>query len=336
MLSLPPQNKVAVLEKCPICDKSAFSASGLSVNTTETLRRWEGVVGRPFPKEVWSAYSQYEHKPLTLKECAECGFGRFEPVVSGNAGFYEFISAVDYYNEEKWEFGAALSQLQVAGANRILDVGCGSGIFLDYLRRQMPGAQLFGHDLNVALLANLPTRGLNILPGDLSQIKARAGEVAPFDAICMLQVLEHASDPMDMLQTFLGLLRPGGLLIITTPDASGPIKNFPEALTEIPPHHVTRWTAATFEALFKQLNLKMSSVQHEPLPDYLWDSYLPVMWDEPIWPACIFDPLARRLGMVSVGERAGFAAKEMKEAGIRKLYGVPSHTIFVAATSERR
>ncbi len=323
------------MERCPICDKSAFSTSGASVNIIDTLRRWEGVVGRPFPKEVWNAYSQHEYKPLTLKECVECGFGRFEPVVSGNAGFYEFISAVDYYNEEKWEFGAALSQLQIAGANRILDVGCGSGIFLDYLRRQMPDAQLFGYDLNAELLASLPARGLSVLSGDLNQIKAKtqSGEVPPFDAICMLQVLEHANDPIDMLQTFLGLLRPGGLLIVTTPDAGGPIKNFPDALTELPPHHVTRWTEATFEALFKRLKLKMSSIQHEPLPDYLWDAYLPVMWDEPIWPTQIFDPLARRLGMITVGERSGFAAKEMKEAGIRRLYGVPSHTIFVAATS---
>jgi len=335
VLSFPPQNKVEVLEICPICEKSTFSASRAVVNLTDTLRRWECVVGRPFPDEVWSAYLQYETKPLTLKECTECQFGRFEPVVSGSAAFYECISAIDYYNEEKWEFGAALSQLQLAGAKRILDVGCGSGVFLDYLRRQMPSAELFGYDLNAELLDSLSSRGLNVLPGDLVQIKAGSVNVPPFDAICMLQVLEHASDPIDMLQTFLGLLRPGGLLIVTTPDAGGPIKNFPDALTEIPPHHVTRWKEATFEVLFKRLKLKLSGVQHEPLPDYLWDSYLPVLWDEPIWPARIFDPLARRLGMVTVGERSGFAAKQMKEAGIRMLYGVPSHTIFVTATSER-
>lgn len=326
---------MALLEKCPICDKSAFSASGVAVSLPDTLRRWEGVIGRPFPEKVWSDYRQYQHQPLDLKECAECGFGRFEPVVSGSAEFYACISAVDYYNEEKWEFGAALHQLQLAGAKRILDVGCGSGIFLDYLRRQMSDAQLFGNDLNAELLASLAARGLSVLSGDLGQIKERSGEVAPFDAICMLQVLEHASDPIDMLQTFLGLLRPGGLLIVTTPDAAGPIKNFPDALTETPPHHVTRWTEATFEALFKRLNLKLCGVQHEPLPDYLWDAYLPVMWDEPIWPAQIFDPLAKRLGMVTLGERSGFAAKEMKEAGIRRLHGVPGHTVFVAATSER-
>ena len=333
MLSLPLQNKVVVLENCPICDKSSFSASGVSVSLPNKLRHWEETIGHRFPEKVWSDYQQYQHQPLHLKECAACGFGRFEPVVSGSSEFYACISAVDYYNEEKWEFGAALHRLQLAGAKRILDVGCGTGIFLDYLRQKMQDVQLYGYDLNTELLASLKARGLSTLHGDLDQIRNCSGEMASFDAICMLQVLEHANDPIDMLQTFLGLLRPGGLLIITTPDAAGPIKNFPDALTETPPHHVTRWTEATFEALFKRLKLNLCSVQNEPLPDYLWDSYLPVMWDEPIWPAQVFDPLAKSLGMVTVGERSGFAAQAMKEVGIRRLYGVPGHTIFVAATS---
>jgi 2-polyprenyl-3-methyl-5-hydroxy-6-metoxy-1,4-benzoquinol methylase len=323
-----------VLENCPICNKPSFFPSGVSVSLPDKLRHWEETIGRPFPEKVWSDYQQYQYRPLDLKECTACGFGRFEPAVSGSSEFYACISAVDYYNEEKWEFGAALHQLQLAGAKRILDVGCGSGIFLDYLQRQMYDAQLFGSDLNIELLASLEARGLSILHGDLDQIKERSGEVAPFDAICMMQVLEHANDPIDMLQTFLGLLRPGGLLIITTPDAAGPIKNFPDALTETPPHHLTRWTEATFKVLFKRLKLKLCSVQTEPLPDYLWDSYLPVIWDEPIWPAQVFDPLAKSLGMATVGERSGFAAQLMKEAGIRRLYGVPGHTIFAAATSE--
>lgn len=326
---------MAALDKCPVCGNLSFSEAELSVNVIETLLRWEKIVGRPLPDAVLTDYRQYADKPLVLKKCGECGFGLFSPVVAGSASFYQYISAVDYYNDEKWEFGASSVQLQSVGAKRILDVGCGSGMFLDFLQRQIPSAQLVGYDLNVELLADLPARGHGVLTGDLSQVKELVKQVEPFDAICMLQVLEHASDPIDMLQTFLALLRPGGLLVITTPNASGPIKNFPDALTELPPHHVTRWTEETFKVLFQRFNLNMTSVQHEPLPDYLWDAYLPVMWDEPIWPTLIFDSLARRLGMVTVGERSGFAATEMKEAGIRWLYGVPSHTILVAATLER-
>jgi hypothetical protein len=68
----------------------------------------------------------------------------------------------------------------------------------------------------------------------------------------------------------------------------------------------------------------------EPLPDYLWDAYLPKLWDEPIWPAMIFDPIARARGLMTVGERSALAAKAMKRAGIRFLYGVGGHTIYVS------
>ncbi|AMK75103.1 MULTISPECIES: class I SAM-dependent methyltransferase [Methylomonas] len=289
---------------------------------------------RKFPETVWESYRQFQNESIELNECTDCGFGRFEPLVSGNVEFYENISAIDYYNDDKWEFGSALCEIQSAGANRILDVGCGSGIFLNYLKRHMPNAELVGYDLNAEILSKLAVNGVGVLSGDLSQIKKLSVDEAKFDAVCILQTLEHVRDPVDFLLTFLGLLRPGGVLIITTPNAAGPIRNFPDALTEVPPHHITRWTEAALGILLRNQGLKINTVQFEPLPEYLWDAYLPEMWDEPIWPARILDPLARRNGMLTVGERSGFAAKLMRDAGVRWLYGVAGHTIFVAATRE--
>lgn len=322
------------MEKCPICGQNAYSPTATEVSLPETLRRWEDVMGHAFPEKVWDDYKEYEHRPLVLNECHRCGFGRFEPVLPGSAEFYECISATDYYNGEKWEFSSALDTLKRNGATRILDVGCGSGIFLDYLKKNISSADLVGYDLNSELLSALSSRGFGVISGDSSAVRKLSDKLPAFDAICMFQVLEHVRDPVCFLQTFLGLLRPGGLMIITTPDTAGPIKNFPEALTEIPPHHVTKWTEASFRVLLRNNFLKVDAVRFEPLPDYLWDSYLPVMWDEPIWPKHVFDPLALHLGLRSPGERSGFAAKAMKEAGIRFLYGVPGHTIFISATLE--
>lgn len=290
---------------------------------------------QPFAAKVWEQYRDFEQCPIVLAECTECGFGRFEPAVSGTAEFYEAISAIDYYNADKWEFHCAAVDLKAAGAKRILDVGCGSGIFLDYLKKSIPDADLFGFDLNVELLQQLATRGFGVLPNDPDQFQDAMAGQAPFDAICMLQVLEHAADPVAFLQTFMPLLRPGGMLIVTTPNAAGPIRRFPDALTEIPPHHLTRWTDRAFRALLPAHGLNVSMVRFEPLPDYLWDTYLPEMWDEAIWPAQMFDPIARQRGLVTVGERSGMAAQVMKAAGIRWLHGVPGHTIYVAAFLKR-
>jgi SAM-dependent methyltransferase len=295
------------------------------------LRRWEEVLDKPLPESVWVECGGREKQSIVLLECPECGFGRFEPVVPGTAGFYQSISSVDYYNADKWEFACAGAELKATGAKRILDVGCGSGIFLDYLKRTIPGADLFGFDLNAELLDQLANRGFEVFPHTCDNFdKASAAEKTQFDAIAMLQVLEHASEPITFLKSFLRLLRPGGLLILTTPNSAGPIRKFPDALTELPPHHLTRWTERSFRALLPAHGLAIRCVMFEPLPDYLWDAYLPKLWDEPIWPAMIFDPIARARGLMTVGERSALAAKAMKRAGIRFLYGVGGHTIYVS------
>lgn len=306
----------------------------LAVTMPSVLRRWEEVLHQPFPEKVWEEYRGLGDQPIVLSECSECGFGCFEPVVPGTAKFYESISAADYYNADKWEFSCAATDLKAAGAKRILDVGCGSGVFLDYLKESIPGAELFGFDLNAELLGQLASRGFGVLPNNPDHFDDAMAGQALFDAISMLQVLEHVGDPVSFLKTFLRLLRPGGLLIVTTPDAAGPIRKFPDALTELPPHHLTRWTENAFRTLLPAHGLSVGAIRFEPLPDYLWDAYLPEMWDDPIWPTQIFDPIARQRGLVTVGERSGMAAQAMKRAGIRWLHGVPGHTIYVAACLE--
>lgn len=322
------------LETCPICKRGDLRPTELAVTMPSVLQRWEAVLHKSFPEKLWDEYRELGAQPIVLFECAECAFGRFGPIVPGTATFYESISATDYYNVEKWEFSCAAAELKESGAKRILDVGCGTGAFLDQLKKSMPGAELFGFDLNGEFLDQLASRGFGVLPNNPGSFdEAMAGQ-ALFDAISMLQVLEHVGDPVAFLKTFTRLLRPGGLLIVTTPDAAGPIRKFPDALTEIPPHHLTRWSESVFRALLPAHGLSIHSVKIEPLPDYLWDAYLPAMWEDPIWPAQIFDPIARQRGLTTVGERSGMAAQAMRSAGIRRLHGVPGHTIYVSARLE--
>jgi len=318
---------------CPICNSGVMQSSDISVRLPDVLEQWQAAIPERLKPEVWADYQSIGEAPVTLYQCDACGFGQFQPIAAGTANFYQAIAAVDYYNNDKWEFDAAATEIEKAGAMSVLDVGCGSGLFLDYLRKRIPGASLSGYELNEELLVDLARRGYGTLPVDPADFVAEDGASMQFDAICMMQVLEHVADPVLFIETFLPLLRPAGLLVITTPNAEGPIKAFPHALTEVPPHHTTRWTERAFRALLESHGLDVSRVLLEPLPDYLWDSYLPVVWDEPIWPSLIFDPLARERGLDDINQRAGFAAAAMRAAGIRWIENVPGHTILVSATS---
>jgi SAM-dependent methyltransferase len=99
----------------------------------------------------------------------------------------------------------------------LLEVGCGSGRFLNRMREA--GWQVKGTDFDPAVAARVKERyALQVDIGDLQDLGYAAGS---YDAIAMSQVIEHVPDPIVLLQECLRLLRPDGRLVLSTPNANG-------------------------------------------------------------------------------------------------------------------
>lgn len=99
---------------------------------------------------------------------------------------------------------------------RLLDVGCGGGRFLR--RMQKRGWQAEGTDFDEQAARKVTSRyGITTHVGDLPQCALPA---ASFDAITLSQAIEHLYDPRATLQECLRLLKPGGSLVMTTPNAA--------------------------------------------------------------------------------------------------------------------
>lgn len=99
---------------------------------------------------------------------------------------------------------------------RILDVGCFTGEFLELLSLQ--GADVYGVELQkeAAQIANLK------FPGKIFEMNVDHA-IFPkmqFNIISLLGVLEHVADPIGLLRRSFDLLCPGGLLMIQTPNSS--------------------------------------------------------------------------------------------------------------------
>lgn len=96
----------------------------------------------------------------------------------------------------------------------LLDVGCGAGHLLDLAKRH--GFDVTGVDISPFAAAH--ARGLfdlDVCTGDL----ADAGFAScSFDAITALEVVEHLTDPVAWLREVSRVLKPGGLLLVTTPN----------------------------------------------------------------------------------------------------------------------
>jgi SAM-dependent methyltransferase len=101
-----------------------------------------------------------------------------------------------------------------APKGRLLDVGCGTGVFLAVMRER--GWQVAGLEPNEAWADQLRRNlGLDVQTGTLEDAPPELGQ---FDVVSMLDVIEHLADPLAALAAARRVLRPGGLLVLTTPN----------------------------------------------------------------------------------------------------------------------
>lgn len=96
----------------------------------------------------------------------------------------------------------------------LLEVGCGSGAFL--ARMQRLGWTVCGIDPDPGAVASGQKLGLDARCGTLQQFKFQSDL---FDVIAMSHVIEHVDDPVALLEECLRVLRPGGRLVLTTPNS---------------------------------------------------------------------------------------------------------------------
>ena len=200
--------------------------------------------------------------------CRACGFGFASPYVAGDARFYTLAYERTGYPVWKWEFARTLRALGEADLPpdvSLLEVGAGDGAFL---RRVVPGRvapeRALATEFSDYGRRAIEALGVRAVAADVRDLEpASAG--APFDVICLFQVLEHL-DRLDALMAHLNTLAaPDGRLFVGVPSA--PRVAFNEhngSLLDMPPNHVGRWTRAAFEALGARHGWRVEAAEVEP------------------------------------------------------------------------
>ncbi len=112
------------------------------------------------------------------------------------------------------QYGTILNQ--VPANSKLLDIGCGEGnISSLFLERK--NCQVTGVDISEKALALAKKRGINTKRWDLNKIPLPFKEKS-FETITMIDVLEHAINPLALLREARRLLIPGGRLIVSLPN----------------------------------------------------------------------------------------------------------------------
>ena len=129
----------------------------------------------------------------------------------------------------------------------ILDIGAGSGVFLQAISKEYKNSNLYAQDLNDISLGKLENISgfRHLFVCDLTDLKQK------FSIISMVHVLEHVYHPIDFLKIVRSLLKDDGILVINVPD----IAQNPLDLAVY--DHCTHFTKASLEVILKQAGFRL-------------------------------------------------------------------------------
>jgi 2-polyprenyl-3-methyl-5-hydroxy-6-metoxy-1,4-benzoquinol methylase len=202
------------------------------------------------PEEMVDEFYDFE-----LRECESSELVYAYPVRPGSDRFYSWlVSQPGYYAAARWEWQPVIEAMSALpkGA-KTLDIGCGTGAYLKALLAKVQ-IDAAGADAVVASVRTCRELGLTAYEKTAEELVSDPAHEGAYDAVTMFHVVEHIADPVATVRAALGLLKPHGTLYISTP--------FSPMLCEIgqyhplnlPPHHTTRWTARSYEALAQTLD----------------------------------------------------------------------------------
>ena len=157
---------------------------------------------------------------LRIVSCLNCGFKYVNPRDEAGRIFSRYAQLEDglYLSEEKGRrITARLILKQISRykrKGRFLDIGCATGFLLDEARKQdwdVEGVELSKWAVNYAK----EKLGLKVFRGYLNEANFPAKY---FDAIVLTDVVEHVIDPRGLMEEIRRILKPDGVLYISTPD----------------------------------------------------------------------------------------------------------------------
>jgi SAM-dependent methyltransferase len=183
----------------------------------------------PLPEDIGKAYARY------YTHASRDGFGRtgllkqiYEVMVLGYfankygypAGSRPFVRRnlgrlMYLFPIRRRGLDGEVRFLEALPQGRVLDVGCGSGDWMVFMKGL--GWRVTGVDFDENAVKVARARDLDITCGALEEQNYPDNT---FDAVALSHVIEHVPDPIQTLAECLRILKPGGKLAVDTPNAS--------------------------------------------------------------------------------------------------------------------
>jgi SAM-dependent methyltransferase len=163
-------------------------------------------------------------------------------------------------------FGLLRQALADHPPQRILDLGCGMGGFLDGL--QDLGQRVYHSDIDLSSLRHCTRRGHP--HGVVSSGYALPFRDGAFDLVCLFDAIEHIPDDRRAMAEVARILRPGGRVFVSVP-----AYQFLYANNDRVAQHQRRYTRAGLRRLFEGAGLEVVRNTHSNV--FLFPVILPAV-----------------------------------------------------------
>lgn len=203
--------------------------------------------------------------------CDRCGVGKTWPVIPQKE-LPRLYSSGNYRAEAGRRFHGlietliSLSRLQrerrirkYVDKGKVLDIGCGRGLFLDVMRRH--GWTVKGVEFDRESAANASSAyGIDVIPASGMGSELPEGH---FEVVTMYHVLEHVYDPVGTIRECARVLRKGGLLVVSVPNVLSLQAAFGRRdwFHLDPPYHMHHFSESGMKVLLKNHSFEVRRIR---------------------------------------------------------------------------
>lgn len=278
-----PNIEMETLPSCILCG---------SKNLSEALE------GRDYPTGG--------HNTFKIMKCKDCDFHftNPRPTEASMGLFYPDDYSPYQENDVSREVSSSsvkksvpsffIPNLDYRGLN-LLEVGCASGNFLTYLKKNL-GARTTGVEYSQSAANKARARGLNILsPDEFEKLHAESS----FDVIFAWMVVEHLYNPLDFFVKVKKLLKPGGYFVLSVPTIDSIETQLfkGSSFSLMLPTHLSHFSKKTMVRALEMKGLKVVQVSYQWNSANYWGSMQNFFQDH----HCL--RLAKFSGQIKAGQR---------------------------------
>ncbi len=201
----------------------------------------------------------------TVLWCADCGFGWQHPLPTPQdvRNYYEHLPPYILQGAQEKELGFSRRIHRInalrPGRGRLLDIGSGLGYFLKLAEKD--GWDVLGVEPQEwSVKYSQEQLGLEICQGGVDDLDT---VTESFDVVTLWDVWEHVHEPLTFIKTCTDLVAPGGLLVLSIPNASGwPARLFKGRWRYVMSTHLNYFTTSYVERVMQDQGFLVERTDH--------------------------------------------------------------------------